>query len=166
MQLTFMATNPVDMTNKENIIALSVDLELHAEMFYRQIAEKFPEEDEIFTSLANDEKYHANTYSKLFESELPSNINEAEISKTYLEALSQKGVITELLKTWDLTGYTLKGIVELAIRMEKNTEIFYYYSLGLFNNIDQKIVQSVLLSEHLHRKKLIDLQARLNMEED
>lgn len=151
----------IDVSTKERIISLSVELERQAERFYRDLAKKYPEQCAIFTSLADDEKCHAKTYSRLLESELPSDINSAEISSKYLETLSEKGVIDELLRSRDFTNYSLEDIVDYAIKMEKQTELFYSYSLGLFNNLDQRIIQGILLSEHIHRKKLIDLKENL-----
>lgn len=152
---------------KTIIIRLSVELELTAEEYYRELARKFPEKARLFTLLADEESIHANEYEEILQNELNPNTTPREIAEKNIEILQKSGLV-EKLKSKDHLKHDLPllGVLGHAIELEKQTELYYYYSLGLFDDIDQKVVQKILFSEHEHRIKLIQLRKELLAEED
>jgi len=131
-------------------------MELSAKDFYRHLAEKFPQEKPLFNQLADEEALHAIRYEKLLTSELKPEQNDHERTRRNIKILNNSGIIERLRNSVKLLENinTVLEALELSAKLEKETEIYFFNSLGVYGELDRDVVQKILLSEHEHWRRI------------
>ena len=153
--------------SRESIIQFSVLMENSASDFYLRLAEKFPEQGECFSIIAKEESLHAALFERLLSGELPSDQSDQSRAKRNLRILDESGIVYRLGESSKLIEEvnTLLEALDIAVEHEKDTELYYYCSLGLYGMLEKDVVQKIIISEHGHHKKIMQLADNIRAEE-
>ena len=150
---------PADFTAKE-VIEMGVQIERNGFIFYELLSKKVTSEKvrEIFEFLAGEEKRHVASFEKLLDSIQQYDPSEAYPDEyfAYMRELASEHVFTmaeEGAKIADSINDNKKA-VEIALKFEKDSVLFYEQMQKIVGEEDKKIIQSLIYQEQQHVEKL------------
>ncbi|MCD6443590.1 hypothetical protein J7L70_01130 [Candidatus Bathyarchaeota archaeon] len=139
--------------SRETLLEMAAEVEKAAEKFYTVLADKFPEHVETLRQLARDEVRHAETYVNLLRRKgVVSTGEDRRRAEQHLKALESLGILTFLrkgeeaaskVKSWDEAA-------ELALRLEKETLLFYQNLTLFLGKEDRREVYKIMDTEYTH----------------
>ncbi|GAI12062.1 unnamed protein product, partial [marine sediment metagenome] len=121
---------------------------------------------EIFQYLAGEEGKHISVFQnildKMDEKYEPPEFYPGEYF-AYMKVLASEYVFTQKDKGEEIAKEVKddKEAVELGIKFEKDSILFYVGLKGVVSKNDQKIVDELIMQEQEHLKKLSDLKRTL-----
>lgn len=137
------------------VLNVCIQLELSAVKFYRKLAQRFPEDGELFLRLAREEEAHSSVFQRLAEKDVEqSRVDLGSVRD--ITTLDENNFLNNLMTQHENLGH-LNNIVdalELSAEHEKGAEFFYISSLGLLPDSDKKTVTQIMLIENRHRLKV------------
>ncbi len=150
--------------SRESLLNLAVEIEKSAEAFYTALADKFAQSAETFKQLAQDEKGHAISYSRLLsKGENVAGEKGLEKARSYIEALDSLDIVASLRKLDRdaLDPKDLAAALDLAISLEKDTLLLYQtLLLYLVNDKDRRVIHMVTDVEYVHLVRLSRMRAK------
>jgi len=149
------------------VLKIAVRIEKNGLAFYTEVKNKtksFPVK-EVFDYLAKEEVKHERT----FEAMLDRTPDEASAesypgeSDMYLRAIAGENVFTQAdaMKQLVAKAASDKEAIDLAIRFEKDSIIFFNEIKKFVPVLDGEIVEQVIGQEREHLVKLLDLKKRI-----
>jgi rubrerythrin len=151
----------------KEIVEAAIRIEKNGLSYYRYLAEAEKRKDirEVFNYLAEEEMRHIAAFEHLAESlqEPPDHTWEREDFGLYLESLSEDSVFKD-----DGSGEKKAGdvksvleAVELGIRFEKDTILFFQELHNLVRREEHEVVDQLICWEKNHLVRLIRLKRQL-----
>jgi rubrerythrin len=146
------------------IVELGIQIEKNGGDFYNTLAAESKNEKakDIYKFLAGEEEKHIAIFQKILNS-----VHKYEPQGTYpgeyfayMNALASDYVFTQKNKGVEIARRIKndKEAIDLGIGFEKDSIIFYEGTKKAVPEDEQKIVESLILQEEGHLKKLIDLK--------
>jgi rubrerythrin len=139
---------------------MAIIIEESSESFYKTLQKKFPKNNELFKLLAEDEKNHAKTFTKLMAkrkiNEIYTTEEERQLADHNIKILESTQIVGNLRKGAQraTNAKDLKTAIEVAVQMEKDTSLFYYnLSMGLGKEERQEVYKIIRI-EHNHIAKV------------
>lgn len=149
------------------ILTFAVEIEKNGEYFYKTISQlvKDAKAKEIFQELAAEESKHIGDFEKLMSSVSdyqPSESYDGEYME-YVKALVDEHVFKQNadVKALAQGAKDAKGAVELALKFEKDSIIFFNELRRLVSVHDQKTIDEIVTEEHKHVRTLVELKKEL-----
>jgi len=142
-------------TSSGALLEMALTAEQSAQSFYTALAGKFKTYEKTFLRLAEDEARHAATYSELLRTEgRVATSEDKEIAESRIRALVGMGIM-DALKGPDVSEVEdLRAAVELALKLEQNTLLFYQNLLLYFANGYQDQIHKIVDVEYDHMLQL------------
>lgn len=145
------------------IIEVAVQIERNGCSFYKKLADSFNDKDikNLFIHLAGEEEKHIKSFQSLYESfkEYKPDIADEEEYYDYINMLASMNVFTkkegidkELSKIKDK-----KDALNMAIRFEKDSIIFFAEIKGLVRESERDAVEDLICEEQKHLRRLFGI---------
>ncbi len=158
--------DPVHFSGKE-VIEMGIRIEENGENFYAEAAARTTNETlvALFEYLAREEIKHKGYFKslkkELTDEEIPGVFNpHLEEAVLYIKALSDSEVFKpadQVANLDEILSDELKA-VDFAIRMEKDSILFYHELANTVRESDKAIVEKLIKEEKEHLRKLTEFQ--------
>lgn len=149
------------------IVQLGIQIEKNGRDFYSLVAKnsKNPKVQEIFKYLAGEEEKHIAVFQDILDKTdkyEPQGLD-ADAYFAYMNSLVSEYVFSQKDKGKEIasTIKTDREAVELGIKAEKDSIIFYEGIKNTVPSYEQKIVEELIAQEQEHLRKLLDLKKNL-----
>jgi len=152
------------------IVELGVQIEKNGKAFYSTLSEMAgnPEVQGVFKHLADEEEKHMNILHKVFDASCSYEPGGAypEEYFAYMNAVASDYVFTKKDAGRDMAKNVkdTQEAVVLAIKLEKDSIVFYEGMKEMMAETDQQVVDTVIAEEKKHLKRLADLRSELEGE--
>lgn len=151
------------------VLEMGIQVEKNGFDFYCALAKQTEKEEAkiIFNFLAKEEEKHIIIFKKML-SNIENEPNRQSLSEeyfAYMNALAGEDVFTQKDKARDLakTLTTDTEAVDLGIKMEKNSLVFYQGIKKMVLPEDRHVVDELLRQEEGHLMKLYNLKKQLSI---
>ncbi len=154
------------LTGKE-LLDTAVNIEKAGAAFYETMVgcARSPKAQTAFKYLADQEKSHIEAYQKMLGSltDSPPPESYTEEYDRYLKSLADSGVFSSEKEACSLAEKAASDAegIDLGIRAEKDSILFYTELQNLVRRADAKVVSSIIDEERSHLKRLSELKAGL-----
>jgi rubrerythrin len=156
-----------DIFAASEVVELGIQIEKNGRDFYGVLAKlaRAEKAGNIFKYLAAEEEKHILVFQKLLsglEKYEPPQIY-ADDYVAYMKALAGEYIFTQPEKGKELAQKTKndKEAVDLGIKFEEDSIVFYEGMKKVVPDFDIKTVEQLILQEQEHLKKLVGLKASL-----
>ena len=153
--------------NSVEVIEMAKDIEKRGLDFYKSQAEKTDNKElkELLLKLAEDERDHYDTFSKMLDkakelTDTESDYVYDEDVSAYLNALIEFTVFPSEAEVEDRIN-TIEDVLELAINAEKDSILFYREMMEHNNEDTNKILKKLVVEEKQHLLDLVKYDAEL-----
>lgn len=142
------------------VIEVAVQIERNGLSFYRSVAALMEQEDikQLFNHLADEEEAHIKSFESLLEAfrEYKPDIPDEEEYYEYIRMLAGMNVFTKKEDIDDVVGHikNKKDALEVAIKFEKDTIVFFAEIKGLVKESQRDAVEELMREERGHLRKL------------
>ena len=149
---------------ESEVVELGIQIEKNGKDFYATLAEKSKNKDaqQIFKYLAGEEEKHIADFQKILDSVHKYEPVESYPGEyfAYMNALASEYVFTEKDQGTELAKATAtdQEAVDMGIRFEKESIIFYDGMKQVVPDKDHKTIDALIAQEKDHLIKLIDLK--------
>lgn len=145
--------------NGESIINLAVNVEKQGEIFYKKLADIVDEKfKNVLLELANQEREHAELFSKLSKEENWNEIDSYIFSYVYNLIPDLEQIINDFNKD----KIDLKTIFDIAIGIEKDSIILYYELKDQIINTEIKeLLKKIINQEKMHIETIFKMKEDL-----
>jgi len=150
------------------IVELGIQIEKNGKDFYNTLATQSKNEKakKLFQFLAGEEDRHISVFQGIFdkmdEKYEPPELYPGEYF-AYMKVLASEYVFTQKDKGKEIAEKVKddKEAVDLGIKFEKDSILFYVGLKETVSKTDQKTVDQLIMQEQSHLKKLSDLKITL-----
>lgn len=151
------------------IIKIAVGIEKQGVVFYDVMARstKQPDTRNLFIQLADAERLHMETFSKMMPepdtTSTPVNEEPPEYSD-YLKALVNNAVFTDEMATSDLATRIESDVeaLNIGINAEKDSILFYYHIKEVMPSPVVPLVDKIIEEEKLHIRRLNEMKNKIS----
>jgi rubrerythrin len=149
------------------LLEIAVGIERNGMAFYQALAEKAGNRDvkDIYTYLAGEEKKHLDTFQGMSDSlgQIKPAETYTEEYMLYLKSLVDSVVFSNVTEARQKAGEVYSEIeaVDIGIRAEKDSILFYVELQNLVRERDSKVVLKILDEEKNHLRQLWELKKGL-----
>ena len=149
------------------IIEIGIQIEENGRDFYNALVEKSKDEKtkELFQLLASEEEKHIAAFGKVLDSVQKYEPPEAYPGEyfAYMNALASQHVFTQENKGAEIARKIAadKEAVELGIKFEMDSIVFYEGMKKVVPEYDQKVVEELIKQEQTHLVKLTAIKNNL-----
>lgn len=150
------------------IVEIGIQIEKNGRDFYNLLTRKSknPKAADIFRYLAKEEEKHIAVFQNILDSVEKYEPAESYPGEyfAYMNALASEYVFTQKDKGEEIAKKisTDKEAIELGIRFEKDSIIFYEGMKKVVPTSDLKVVEELIAQEQNHLRALTDLKYTLN----
>ncbi len=161
--------DPVHFSGKE-IIEMAVRIEENGLRFYSDASRAAKNESlkKLFDFLASEEKAHIESFlglKKLIQDEKAELFYDPylEEARAYLRAMADDEVFTGAEEAENLAERVggEREVVDFAIRMEKDSLLFYYGIAKAIREKDRPVIEALIKQEKDHLQKLLNIRGEL-----
>lgn len=151
------------------IVELGVQIEINGRDFYATLRDKMKNREikKAFSFLAEEEEKHIAKFRQILDSVHKYKPKEAypEEYFSYMNSLASTHVFTEKNKGKEIANSIedKKEAIDLGIKFEKESVIFYEGIKKAVPEKDQKIVDELIREEEDHIRKLVELRKKLQL---
>ena len=149
------------------ILEIALRIEKNGERLYRALAQRseFLPVQQAFRALAGEEEKHAASFRTLQEAVGPFRPDEAYPGEyaLYLRALVDENIFAdaEAYEEAARGAATVADALDLALRFEKETMIFFLAVRDSLSGDDREVVEELLRQERGHVRKLAEIKQTL-----
>jgi rubrerythrin len=141
------------------VIEMAIKTEESGQRFYATTAKKTKSHklSELFLFLAGEEKKHAKTFKKLYNTikETPQSIPyDFDEIQQYLKAIIDSIFFLSGSSSYVSKLTTSQALLDFALAFEKDTLLFYLEITNLVKEKDKKLVEKIIAQEKEHIRKL------------
>jgi rubrerythrin len=150
----------------DEIFQVSIELEHQGQAFYKLLADSTSNQEvaRLCSDLADQERQHAATFEKLRaattkrDESRPMSWDELAFAQTLIEdrVLPDPDDATETVQQ-----QSAEGSLDMAIRFEKDSVLFYQEIVPVVAEADRRAVELIVEEEKLHVLKLLHLKRQL-----
>ena len=157
---------PISFSGSE-LINIAIGIEGRGIVFYDVMAKSSEKEAarEVFSYLADMERGHIETFKAMLEGADKFQISADESGQytAYLSALVDSAVFSDDLVTSEMAAQAESdaAALELAIRAEKDSVLFYYEMKEVMPKRAQATVDNIIAEEKSHLRQLSELKKKL-----
>ena len=143
------------------IIEVAVQIERNGYSFYKTLADSLNDKDikELFTHLADEEEKHIKSFQSLYDSfkECKPDIADEEEYYNYVNMLASMNVFTKKEGIDEALSIIKdeKDALEMAIRFEKESIIFFAEIKNLVRESERDAVEDLICEEQKHLRRLL-----------
>jgi len=156
----------------QEIVEIALRMERNGEQLYRALAEQteYMTVKNAFHALANEEEKHIDSFGRIREiigGFTPPEAYPGEYA-LYLEALAEENVFAKRDLFRELAGKaaTVEEALDLAIRFEKETLIFFHGIRDSMESGDMPVLKELIIQEKEHVLKLSEIKKSLKKTEE
>jgi len=149
------------------VVELGIQIEKNGKDFYEALVKQSKNEHAktLFGYLAGEEEKHIMTFQKLLDSiekYEPAEVYSQEYFE-YMNLLAGEYVFTRKDKGVEIARNIKsdKEAVEIGIKFEKDSILFYEGMKKLVPDYDKKIIDELIFQEQQHLKKLSELRSKI-----
>ena len=149
------------------IVEIGVQIEKNGKAFYDEATakSKHAKAKEIFQYLAEEEAKHISVFHTILDSVQKYEPKEAYPSEyfSYMNSLASEHIVTQENKGKEIasSAKTDLEVLELGIKFEEDSIVFYEGMKKVVPEHDQGIVNDIINQEQTHLSKLLELKKEL-----
>ncbi|MBI4619471.1 MAG: ferritin family protein [Desulfobacterales bacterium] len=142
------------------IIKVAIQIEKNGFAFYRSLADSMEQKDVkmLFDHLANEEEKHIRSFESLYETfkDYEPDIPDKEEYYDYIQAMAGMNVFTKKEGIDEVLNKVKdkKDALDMAIRFEKESIIFFVEVKGLVRESQMDAIEELVHQEQEHLRKL------------
>ena len=145
------------------IIEVAIQIERNGYSFYKTLADSLNDKDikNLFTHLADEEEKHIKSFESLYDSfkEYKPDIADEKEYYDYINMLASMNVFTKK-EGIDATLSKIKDkkdALDMAIRFEKDSIVFFAEIKGLVRESERGAVEDLICEEQRHLRRLFGI---------
>ncbi|MDY7033335.1 MAG: ferritin family protein [Thermodesulfobacteriota bacterium] len=145
------------------IIEVAVQIERNGFSFYKTLADSLKDKDtqDLFNHLAGEEEKHIKSFQSLYESfkEYTPDVADKEEYYDYINMLASMNVFTKKEGIDEVVSRmkNKKDALDMAIRFEKDSVVFFTEIKGLVRESEKDSVENLICQEQSHLRRLLRL---------
>jgi rubrerythrin len=155
-----LATHSI--TSIESVLDVAVWLEKHGQAFYEKArdAANVPELQELFTTLAIEERKHCAIYTDLYQLYTGKSAEGEKLLGEYGKFIQL--LIREIVQSFELEDVVTQAeLINRALQFEKNTLLFFSEVKPLFRGKAGSLIEAICREEKRHIQQLLERRHEL-----